>query len=709
MADDGVRGRSRNWNRTTAILISIALVMGIPPVAVALEAIELDDSVTQRSIGRQVEFIEDKDKQLTLDDVRSPSAVWQASTEDNFNFGFTSSAYWFRFTVNNTTTRTISWYLEIDYPILDLIDVYVPQQDGRFVIKKTGDHRPFDSRDLDYRNYLFSLQEPPGTQTYYVRIESTSSMNFPFIMWSQKASLDKIFNELTVLWIFYGLMLIMILYNLFIYVSVRQRGYLDLVMFITSFVLMQLTINGFAFQHLWPNSNWWANNCLPFFICATTFWIAQSYRSYVESKKHFPKLNKTAIIFLFVLGAWGLFSLFGFYRISLIVSCLLAISVCMSVLIFSIFAAVRGSRPGLFMALSFSFFLLGASVYAAKTLGALPLTFVTNWGMQIGSSVLVVLLSLGLADRINSMRKNLQVLNEDLSQKKDELTHLNENLEEKVTQRTQELQTAMDKMEVMNSKLKDTKDALWGEMQIATKLQTILLPESPLINGYDISAYMKPATDVGGDYYDIINVKGLDWVVIGDVAGHGVPAGLIMMMVRTAIHSVLEMEPSITPSALLTRVNSILADNMQKLNDDTYMTMTVLACIEDGKFHFAGQHQDIMVYRKQHQGVDLVETKGMWLGVVDDIKDMVSDDQFELNIGDTMLAYTDGITEAKKVSDNGNQKAPNVEMFGDDRLLEVFQQSGQHPTQQIQQAILAELDGYQCHDDVTIVVIRRTA
>lgn len=267
-----------------------------------------------------------------------------------------------------------------------------------------------------------------------------------------------------------------------------------------------------------------------------------------------------------------------------------------------------------------------------------------------------------------------------------EVEDLNRGLELKVAERTRELS--------------DAKDALWGEMQLAKKIQTVLLPLSPKISGYEISAFMVPADEVGGDYYDIINVGNMDWVVIGDVSGHGVSAGLVMMMAQTAIQTVLYDNPDMDPSRLLGIINHSISRNIRQLGEDKYMTITVLAVHRGGGFMFSGLHQDIMIYRAATGALDIVETDGMWIGIVDDIREMVTDRSIQLAAGDTLLLFTDGITEAMDKVNGG-------EMYGDKRLAELFRSLGAQPVEAIKKGILDSLTGYIRIDDSTLVVMKR--
>ncbi|MCP4135247.1 MAG: AAA family ATPase [bacterium] len=247
------------------------------------------------------------------------------------------------------------------------------------------------------------------------------------------------------------------------------------------------------------------------------------------------------------------------------------------------------------------------------------------------------------------------------------------------------------------------------EMEIAANIQTALLPKKPAIQGYEISAYLTPADDVGGDYYDIINTGERDWIIIGDVSGHSVPAGLVMMMVQTCIHHTLSICPQLPPAELLTIVNKTITENIELMGEEKYMTINVFAVLENGKFIFAGLHHDILIYRAKKGDIELVESNGAWLGAFSSIQGPMKDNNFELDRGDTMLIYTDGITEAWIKGSVKHERDPAQDMFGENRLKDIFRLSGKRPVEEIKNKILKELEEYDCDDDVTMVVVRRVS
>ncbi len=244
----------------------------------------------------------------------------------------------------------------------------------------------------------------------------------------------------------------------------------------------------------------------------------------------------------------------------------------------------------------------------------------------------------------------------------------------------------------------EARDALWGEMKLAKKIQTILLPVNPVLPGYEVTVHMLPADQVGGDYYDIINIGGIYWVVIGDVSGHGVPAGLVMMMLQTSIKTVLYKNPGISPSKLLGDINRVLTDNIRSLGEDKFITITVFACLSGGKFIFSGLHEDLMIYRGRERKVELIKTKGMWLGIRDEIDGFMQDEELLIEKDDVMLLYTDGVTEAFD---------KNKKIFSKEKLVNLLEVNGDKSTSEIKRTILAELEDYRKHDDITMILLKR--
>ncbi|MCP4171266.1 MAG: PP2C family protein-serine/threonine phosphatase, partial [Fuerstiella sp.] len=237
------------------------------------------------------------------------------------------------------------------------------------------------------------------------------------------------------------------------------------------------------------------------------------------------------------------------------------------------------------------------------------------------------------------------------------------------------------------------------EMELAGNIQSSLIPEKPELSGYEIAACIEPADEVGGDYYDIISVAGYNWIIIGDVSGHGVPAGLVMMMVQTSIHTVLTGYPDTSPSRLLSIINKTIYENIKKMNESKYMTIVVLAGGKDGNFTFAGLHEDILIRRADTGKVEELETGGMWVGITDDISEVLTDDTLKLESGDCMVLFTDGITEAR---DKGN-------LFGNERLVRIIGESGDGSGSKVLSSIITELEPWDKSDDVTLVVVKRRA
>ena len=420
-------------------------------------------SVNDVPLGKYIEILEDKTGNLTIEDVTSPEILqrFSPSNQEEPGFGFTSSVYWARLTVKNPLHDSVEWLLEIGYPLIDFIDLYIPDGNGDFLIKKTGDRLPFNSREISYRNVLFRLNEnPDGQKTYYVRFETSSSMNFPLHFWLQAALLKKISAEQIIFGVFYGAVVIMIIYNVFLFIGFRDRSYFYYVLFITAWGMTQLAINGLAFQYLWSKWIWWANVNLPFFAFATCTTINQLGRSGLSTNENAPLWDKILKFenILFIAGM--LFSLLMPYAFSVRIAAASAIIAVVGLIIISLICLKQRHRPAYYFTTAWSLFFFGVILLSLKGFGVLPSNFITNWSIQIGAFALLVLLSLALGDRINTEKKEKYLAQKAALKSQQQLVEtLKESeriLEEKVTERTAELKT---KNISLNKKTKELQDS----------------------------------------------------------------------------------------------------------------------------------------------------------------------------------------------------------------------------------------------------------
>jgi signal transduction histidine kinase len=428
---------------------------------------EISSTLESASLGKSIEIFEDKSRTLTIEDIidSTVQSNFASSNELEPGFGFTKSVFWVKLNISNLTAQDYEWYLEVAYPLIDNIDLYIPSNENQFVIRKTGDRLPFDSREMDYRNFIFELVEyPESHKTYYLRFETGSSMNMPLNFWTQDALIDKITSEQILLGIFFGAILIMIIYNIFLFLGFGEVSYVYYVLFLSAWGSAQLTINGLAFQHLWPNSIWWANVSLPVLIFTTLFSTVQFTRSLLTPGNSMPVwdrvLNYGGLFFLTLAG----FSLIIDYAISIRLATALSIII-VGTLAFTGYKSVQqGSRPARFFLTAWGFFFVGVILFALKSFGILEGNFMTNWSIQIGFFILMVLFSIAVQDRVKIDKKEKYLAQKSALENEQKLVRtLKESeriLEEKVKDRTKELYNKNKSLTKTTEELKESAQEL---------------------------------------------------------------------------------------------------------------------------------------------------------------------------------------------------------------------------------------------------------
>ena len=417
-----------------------ALLAGpLTPMAAGQPALVLDAAVDGLGFGGHQALFEDSSNRYTVEQVSggAPGVTFTLIAADAPSLGFSKSSAWLRFTVMNPATTAREWLLEFAYPHVDVIELYIPNARGGFEKRASGDRRPFAERDLPYRNVVFRLHQPPGSATYYVRAQTTGTLTLPLVAWSHASFLTRQNTQQPALWMFYGVMAAIGLYNLFIFLSVRHIAYFYYVLHTFAYALFQFVLNGLAFQYLWPNAVWWANQCMPASIAFSFFTGVQFHRHFLDLKRNLPNTDRV----LAVLGTYAaltaaVLTLVLPYTLGIRAVVALGTAIIAVALYSTTRLILRHHRPAYFYGVSWGVLLLGIMAYLLKTMNVLPENAVTEWAIQIGASLEAILLSLGLADRINVMGRDLQTLNIRLADNVQQLQHALERAE--VARRTKD-------------------------------------------------------------------------------------------------------------------------------------------------------------------------------------------------------------------------------------------------------------------------------
>jgi serine phosphatase RsbU (regulator of sigma subunit) len=239
------------------------------------------------------------------------------------------------------------------------------------------------------------------------------------------------------------------------------------------------------------------------------------------------------------------------------------------------------------------------------------------------------------------------------------------------------------------------------EMTLAQNIQNALLPKNVVVPALELSAGIEPATEVGGDYYDILPTRDGCWFGMGDVAGHGLDAGLVMLMLQSAVTTLVRATPDAAPRSLVCAVNGVLYHNIRERMDKTmHATLVLLRFKDDGEVVFAGAHEDILVCRAKERRCEAIETVGTWVGGVATIEAATVDSRLRLDVDDLLVLFTDGFTEARNVEGA---------LFGLDRLCREVERVCDQPVQEVRDHLFRAVHtwAHEIDDDLSLLIARR--
>lgn len=421
------------WSACLPLLLTGALLfLGTAYAEEGLSAaptVLLTDKTQRFDVAPNIQFYEDTSSELSFEQILElRSELFLPNTNDVFHLGFTESTFWLKVKVRDLRwngPKTKNWLVELSFPPIDHIEFFALNPDGNWESRLVGNAFPFYQRGYDFVDPLFDLHTGQDSNAeFYIRLKSSGSIVAPIAIWDKDAFLNAQSYEIFMWGAFYGLMAVMFFYNLFVYMSVRDISYLYYLGYLVSVTLIMATLAGHAQKYAWPYSTEWnqASIAVLSFIALSvgTFFA----RSFLHTKELIPRYDRILKYFAFTSLGFGMFCWIRLANYADIAAGFSLIFTAL-VVIACIHCIKLGSRPARYFFIAWLGLLVGLSIFSLSLYG---LIMPTSWvlrSIQLGTAFEVVLLSLGLADRINEFKRETirvqQMANHELAEKNEAL------------------------------------------------------------------------------------------------------------------------------------------------------------------------------------------------------------------------------------------------------------------------------------------------
>lgn len=669
-----------NWSlkklNLFAVLLWILLLI-VSPLFSNNDLIIVSPDKLKINITSKLSYLEDKENKIEFEEIIGPAnnKKFQRANMDTIQHGFTSSAYWYKFRMIYED-RNDDALFEISWPHIDYLDIYI-LHDNQRTIYKSGRLIPYHKRDFEHKNFIFKIPNTKKGEIHvYFRIKSDDAIMFSATLYDEMNFNQKDRREEFVLGLYYGVLLVMFFYNLFLYLSLKDKNYLIYIGYVVCLGLSQLSINGLIFQ-FWPGYPEWNKLFNPLSMIVLQFVLFVLFKNLLNINP----LNKIDYYIINILPLFPLASsillLTVDYSNYIVQLNILFLIYQIIPIIISFRAVLRKDRIAIFFLMTWILFLTGGVLLALRNFKILPANFFTNYSYQIGSSLEMVLLALALADKINSMKIELQ--------------KMNIGLEMRVQERTEELSLVLKQLQEKN-------EIVESELVIACEIQKCIMPSNTIqMNDLDILIYCEYLTKVGGDYYDIFPMANNKvGILIADVAGHGVPAALITTMAKISFMNASRKFHS--TAEIFKQVNKDISEFISTLN---YITAFMIILSPDGSFQYSSAgHRSALLYRKKTSQLEVLSVSGIFLGLIPDLDKKYDQKYNHIYPGDKIILYTDGILDAL------NQ---NEDRWGEENFFHTLDKYMHLDLKSAMDNILSEwrafMEGGEFSDDSTIMLV----
>lgn len=371
------------------------------------------DHVTTNTIAEATYvFRQAESASFNIGEVRElADSAWGFPLEQAPNYGYTSDIYWFKFTLlAPSNTEAGRYYYKINYPVLDHVGFYVEIENHIEREFQTGDAVAYSSRPIESNSFVLPLDLVAGEkQTVYVRLQSKGTLQLPATLLSEQQ-----YRSSTLLFyigqgLYFGVVGIMLFYNLMLFFAFRAKEYLSYVFYGCSITLLQFTMHGLSFQYLWPNSPWWNNQAIlvSIFLSCLSMLIFTYY--FLSLRSHSINLARIFKFFCVLLGCTVFLSFFISYANAIKAGA----SMGFISLLLCVFAALKAWKDRDLAVkqyvLGWSMVILGGIGMGLVMFGLIPSNMITSNAWQLGTGLEIIILSFALAEKIKAVNQRIEM------------------------------------------------------------------------------------------------------------------------------------------------------------------------------------------------------------------------------------------------------------------------------------------------------------
>ena len=702
--------------------------------------IELTDENLGQSFAKNVQLIEDPTHELTLEEVLDLSDdQFKTPTDYIPNLDFTTSTWWVRFSIKNSSSSA-HFILETGRPITNEVEFF--QMRGSVVENHylSGDDYSKDEKVIPHRKNLFPIVMYPGQKKdYCIRLTSDGEViTLPLRISDRLSFFEKDAKSQFSYGFYYGLMCLVIIIYFFFFILLKDKAFFFYITYVGAQALLQFTLDGYTFIHLFPSGGYFANHFVVFIAGATIIVLLLYVANFLSLKERNPLMHKVfRVCQILVILTIGVSLIPG---TTYVISYPVINGVSLISIILSVVAIYRlkykGFKVDNFFAIAFTVLIAGAVIFIFGNFNIIGNAEIAQAALKISSALEVAILSISMSNKYRALQKDKEeaqkIAMKSLEEQNELVAGMNVKLEAQVKERTAEIEHQKESLAEINQEIV-------ASIQYAKRIQEAILPQDEEVQKLlpESLIFYRPKDVVSGDFYFVDKTTtndGLGLVLFAavDCTGHGVP-GAFMSIVGSNYLNQAITEPTVnTPAEALNFLNVGVNHSLRQDVSTTATTvrdgMDIALCGYDKttrKIHFAGAKNPIYIIRKAENIADLgfhfedqkealkddehpvylQEIKGdshpIGAYVGDSLKPF-TDHTIQLREGDMVYVFSDGYADQFGGPDGKKYKYKTFKKF----LLAI----SQLPAEEQKRLLVEEYDswkgGYEQIDDVLVIGIR---